>query len=95
MEHFLLAASLKLSPLRLGGPKSGGLLEPAVATAKATAALAELDLKYILIVSFVKICTYKRGFAMQYSREISSQKRLRMSSQDAKEYFNIPNPILF
>ena len=44
MEHFLLAASLKFSPLRLEGPKSGGLLEPAVATAKATAALAELDL---------------------------------------------------
>ena len=46
MEHFLLAASLKVSPFRFGGPRSGGLLEPAVATAKATAAEAELDLNH-------------------------------------------------
>ena len=41
MEHLRFAASLK-SSLWLDG--SGGLPEPAVATAKATAALAELDL---------------------------------------------------
>ena len=42
MEHFLLAASWKVSLPLVG--KSGGLPEPAVATANATAALAELDL---------------------------------------------------
>jgi len=41
-EHFLFAASLKAS-LCLEG-KSGGFPDPAVATANATAALAELDL---------------------------------------------------
>ena len=54
IEHFLLAASLKFSPLRFGGPRSGGLLDPAVATANATAALAELDLKVKLIIHFKK-----------------------------------------
>ncbi len=42
MEHFLLAASLKAASFLLDG--SGGFPDPAVATAKATAALAELDL---------------------------------------------------
>ena len=40
----LFYKTLKVSPLRLCGPKSGGLLDPAVAAANATAALAELDL---------------------------------------------------
>ena len=40
----LFYKTLKASPLRLCGPKSGGLLDPAVAAANATAALAELDL---------------------------------------------------
>ena len=42
MEHFLLAASWNVSLPLVG--KSGGLPEPAVAAANATAALAELDL---------------------------------------------------
>lgn len=44
MEHFLFAASRKFSPFRFGGPWSGGFPDPAVATANATAAEAELDL---------------------------------------------------
>lgn len=42
MEHFRLAASRNSISLRMVG--SGGLPEPAVATANATAAFAELDL---------------------------------------------------
>ena len=44
MEHFRFAASLNVSPFRFMGPMSGGFPDPAVATANATAALAELDL---------------------------------------------------
>ena len=43
MEHLRRAASRNSSASSDG--QSGGLLDPAVATAKATAAFAELDLK--------------------------------------------------
>ncbi len=54
MLHFLLAASLK-SSLLVG---SGGFPDPAVATAKATAALAELDLRcHVKFFSQLVHCT--------------------------------------